>query len=67
VRLLTVNDDCAAYASEVAAEMRRHGIRAEVNGGASIAKLVRNATKAKTPVTCVVGKQVGVMLSWGYM
>ncbi len=57
VRLLTVNDECAPYAHEVAAELRRHGVRAEVNGNASMAKLVRNATKAKTPVTCVVGKQ----------
>lgn len=57
VRLLTVNDEVAPYAHEAAAEMRRHGIRAEVNGGASLPKLIRNATKAKTPVSCVVGKQ----------
>ncbi|GFH10573.1 AA_TRNA_LIGASE_II domain-containing protein [Haematococcus lacustris] len=37
--------------------MRRFGIRAEINGGASISKLVRTATKAKTPVTCIIGKQ----------
>lgn len=30
----------------------------QVDGGASLAKLIRNSTKAKTPVTCVVGKQV---------
>jgi threonyl-tRNA synthetase len=52
-----VNDEVAPYANEVASEMRKHGIRVEVNGGASIPKLVRNATKSKTPVVCVVGKQ----------
>jgi hypothetical protein len=30
VRLLTVNDEVAPYAHEVVAEMRRHGIRAQV-------------------------------------
>ncbi len=29
----------------------------QVEGGASIPKLVRNAQKAKTPVMCVVGQQ----------
>ncbi|KAJ9508569.1 hypothetical protein QJQ45_012125 [Haematococcus lacustris] len=57
VRLLTVNDEVLPYASKVLAEMRRFGIRAEINGGASISKLVRTATKAKTPVTCIIGKQ----------
>ena len=57
VRLLTVNDAMAPYANEVAAEMRRAGVRVKVDGGASIPKLVRNAQKAKTPVMCVVGQQ----------
>jgi threonyl-tRNA synthetase len=56
VRLLTVNDEVASYAHEVAAEMKKAGIRAEVLGGASISKLVRNAQTAKIPVACVVGK-----------
>eukprot|EP00195_Chlamydomonas_chlamydogama_P015299 CAMPEP_0202893366 /NCGR_PEP_ID=MMETSP1392-20130828/2946_1 /ASSEMBLY_ACC=CAM_ASM_000868 /TAXON_ID=225041 /ORGANISM="Chlamydomonas chlamydogama, Strain SAG 11-48b" /LENGTH=674 /DNA_ID=CAMNT_0049577671 /DNA_START=104 /DNA_END=2128 /DNA_ORIENTATION=- len=57
VRLLTLNDEVAPYAKAVAETMTRAGIRAEVNGGASIPKLIRNAQKAKTPVVCVVGKQ----------
>lgn len=47
----------APYANEVAAEMRKAGVRVQVDGGASIPKLVRNAQKAKTPVMCVVGQQ----------
>ncbi len=58
VRLLTVNDSVAPYAQEVAAEMRKHGLRVQVDGGASISKLIRNATVAKTPVTCVIGNKV---------
>ena len=56
--MLIVNDEVAPYAHEAAALMRAAGIRVEVNGGASIPKLVRNAQKAKTPVVCVIGKQV---------
>ncbi|GLI63699.1 hypothetical protein VaNZ11_006748, partial [Volvox africanus] len=55
VRLLTVNDMVAEYARDIAAQMKRAGIRAEVLGEASIGKLIRNAEKAKTPVICVVG------------
>ncbi|GLC68279.1 hypothetical protein PLESTF_000671200 [Pleodorina starrii] len=55
VRLLPVNDNVAEYARGVAAAMKRAGIRAEVVGEASIAKLIRNAERAKTPVICVVG------------
>jgi len=57
VRLLTINDEVARYAHEVAAGMKKQGIRVKVEGGASISKLVRNATTAKTPVICIVGKQ----------
>eukprot|EP00983_Pelagomonas_calceolata_P024106 758014-Pelagomonas_calceolata.AAC.1 len=57
VRLLTINDEVAPYAHEVAASMKKQGIRAKVEGGASISKLVRNATTAKTPVICIIGRQ----------
>jgi threonyl-tRNA synthetase len=57
VRLLAVNEAAEPYAQEVAAEMRRAGVRVSVKGNASIAKLVRTAQKAKTPVVCVVGMQ----------
>ncbi|MEW5304784.1 MAG: hypothetical protein WDW36_007371 [Sanguina aurantia] len=55
VRLLTVNDDVLPYATKIAAQMKKAGIRVEINGGASIPKLIRNSQKAKTPLTCVVG------------
>ncbi|EFJ39869.1 hypothetical protein VOLCADRAFT_70347 [Volvox carteri f. nagariensis] len=55
VRLLTVNDTVAEYARDVAAQMKRAGIRVEVVGEASMGKLIRNAEKAKIPVICVVG------------
>lgn len=58
IRLLAVNDEVAGYAHRVAADLRKQGIRAKVEGGASISKLVRNATAAKTPVMCIVGKKV---------
>jgi len=57
VRLLTMNDEVNVYAQEVAAGMRKQGIRVKVEGGASMMKLIRNASTAKTPVMCVVGKQ----------
>ncbi|KAG2433186.1 hypothetical protein HYH02_012728 [Chlamydomonas schloesseri] len=57
VRLLTVNDNLTEYAQSVAAQMRKAGVRCEVVGQASIAKLIRNAEKAKTPVICVVGNK----------
>jgi len=56
VRLLTVNDEVADYAYEVKAELQKAGVRAQVDGGESMGKLIRNSAKAKTPVTCVVGK-----------
>ncbi|KAG1654230.1 hypothetical protein FOA52_005326 [Chlamydomonas sp. UWO 241] len=57
VRLLTVNSEAEPYAHEVAAEMRRAGVRVSVKSNASIPKLVRTAQQAKTPVVCVIGKQ----------
>lgn len=35
--------------------MRKAGVRLEVMERASIAKMIRTAEKAKTPVMCVVG------------
>jgi threonyl-tRNA synthetase len=55
VRLLPVNDAVAEYAKKVAEQMAEEGIRVEVMERASIAKMVRNAERAKTPVMCVVG------------
>ncbi|KAK9839849.1 hypothetical protein WJX81_005869 [Elliptochloris bilobata] len=54
-RILPVTDAVAAYAREVAAQMRTAGIRVEVVSGERMAKLIRNAEKAKVPVMCVVG------------
>jgi threonyl-tRNA synthetase len=55
VRLLPVNDAAAEYANEAAAELRKSGVRAEVMERASIAKMIRTAERAKTPVMAVVG------------
>lgn len=41
VRLLTVNDEVLPYATKIAAQMKKAGIRVEINGGASIPKLIR--------------------------
>lgn len=49
VRLLTVNDTVLPYAQEVAARMRKAGIRVEVNGQASIPKLIRCAPALPPP------------------
>ena len=57
VRLLPVNDDAAAYARAVADGLRAEGVRVEVMERASIAKMVRTAERAKTPVMCVVGQR----------
>jgi hypothetical protein len=54
VRLLTVNDVVAPYAEEVAARMRKAGIRVEVNGQATINKLIRwGRGDGGTPGWCV--------------
>lgn len=57
VRLLCITDEVLPHAQATAASMQEAGIRAEVESGARIAKLVRNAEKAKTPVMCVIGKK----------
>ncbi|KAK9817655.1 hypothetical protein WJX72_000237 [[Myrmecia] bisecta] len=54
-RILPVADTFVDYAERVAAQMRGAGVRAEVISGERIAKLIRNAEKAKIPVMCVVG------------
>ena len=55
VRLLPVSDEFAPYVEEAAAALRGAGLRVEVMGRASIAKMIRTAEKAKTPVMAVVG------------
>ena len=55
VRLLPVGDDFEAYAQEAAAVMRKAGLRVEVMSRMSIAKMIRTAEKAKTPIMAVVG------------
>uniref|UniRef100_A0A7R9VNR4 threonine--tRNA ligase n=1 Tax=Chlamydomonas euryale TaxID=1486919 RepID=A0A7R9VNR4_9CHLO len=57
VRLLMVNSEVEPYAREVAAAMRAAGVRVEIKGNASIAKLVRNAQQQKVPVACIIGKK----------
>jgi threonyl-tRNA synthetase len=41
--------------SQTAAALKAKGVRVEVMERASIAKMIRNAEKAKTPVMAVVG------------
>lgn len=55
VRLLPVNDGVVPYAQEAAAALRKAGVRVEVMERASIAKMIRTAERAKTPVMAVVG------------
>jgi threonyl-tRNA synthetase len=55
VRVLPVGDDFEAYAQEAAAAMRKAGLRVEVMSRMSIAKMIRTAEKAKTPIMAVVG------------
>jgi len=57
VRLLPVNDAVAPYARQVAERLADEGVRCEVMERASIAKMVRTAERAKTPVMCVVGQR----------
>ena len=56
IRLLPVNDDFRPYVEEVAAKLRSHLIRVEVdNGSDRLGKMIRNGEKAKIPVMAVVG------------
>lgn len=56
VRLLPVRNDHFDYVTEVAAQMREVGIRAEADtSGERLGKMIRNAEKQKIPVMSVVG------------
>jgi threonyl-tRNA synthetase len=55
VRLLPVSDEFAPYCAEAAAALRAAGLRVEVMSRMSIAKMIRTAEKAKTPLMAVVG------------
>ena len=57
VRLLPVTDAVTPYVEDVARRMREAGIRVDITTNERLAKLVRNAEKAKVPVMCVVGEQ----------
>ncbi len=55
-RLVPVSDEFLGYAKDVAHQMRSLGIRAEVDtSGERLAKMIRNAEKAKIPVMAIVG------------
>jgi threonyl-tRNA synthetase len=56
VRLLPVTAEHWVYADEAAIQMRRLGARVEVDkSGERLAKMIRNAEKAKIPVMSVIG------------
>ncbi|CAL1356277.1 unnamed protein product [Linum trigynum] len=55
VRVLPVTDTQLEYCNNVARELKRNGIRAEVWHGERLPKLIRNAEKQKTPLMAVVG------------
>ncbi len=55
VRLLPVSEEFLPFAKEVEARMKALNIRAEVESGERLGKLIRNAEKDKIPVMCVVG------------
>jgi threonyl-tRNA synthetase len=55
VRLLPVSEEFLPFAKEVEARMKALNIRAEVESGERLGKLIRNAEKDKIPVMGVVG------------
>ncbi|MEL6903447.1 MAG: threonine--tRNA ligase [Cyanobacteria bacterium J06606_4] len=56
VRLLPVTEGHWAYADSAAVEMRKLGVRVEVDkSGERLGKMIRNAEKAKIPVMSVIG------------
>ena len=57
VRLLCVAEPFREHAEKVAERYRAAGLRVSVESGERIAKLIRSAEKAKTPVMCVVGEK----------
>lgn len=67
VRLLTVNDEVLPYAQAVVEEMTRAGVRAEVQGGASIPKLVGAGSMSKAGDrgrSTEAGAELGGRLGW---
>jgi len=56
VRLLPVTDNVTPYVQETVRRMKAAGVRVEVTSNERLAKLVRNAEKAKVPVMCIVGE-----------
>jgi threonyl-tRNA synthetase len=58
IRLIPVNADLAAYASEIAARFRSRGLRAEVDeADGKLTAKIRNGELAKIPYLGVVGKK----------
>lgn len=54
---MPVTDAVTPYVEETARRMRAAGVRVDITSHERLAKLVRNAEKAKIPVMCVVGEQ----------
>lgn len=58
MKLLPVTDAQRAYANAAVTALRRAGVRAEVDkGGDRLAKMIRNAETARTPIICVIGER----------
>jgi threonyl-tRNA synthetase len=56
IRLLPVGDEFVPFAQDVVSQLRRLGVRAEMDAsGDRLGKLIRNAEKEKIPVMAVVG------------
>ena len=57
IKILTISDDCLAYAEEVCSQLRNNGIRAEVDSSSSTVSFkIRNAELNKVPYMAIVGK-----------
>src|SRR3712207_3611996 len=58
VKVLTINDDCVAYAKEVVEKLKEHGIRAEIDDRSeSIGYKIREANgRYKIPMQVIIGK-----------
>ena len=58
IAVLPINDQVLEYAGEVLAELKNHGLRAELDErNESIGKKIREAELQKTPYLLVVGKR----------
>jgi len=55
MRLLPIGERHETFCYEVAAEMKKRGVRVEVTTGMRLGKAVRNAELAKIPIMCVIG------------